>query len=215
MILTGKKQSDATIRNRSNYLFKLYRDLANGADDLGYMTQYLKVIKHTKEGNSPEGTKTKLFHILFLIDSKAGKNIDATAKKQYRAAATRARNLSMARTVENIATPEQVAMFLSVSDMRKQLTDGIDALFAEYGMDKTAKKVSADEFARWDIVSDRKNIKSFARDYQKLLMLACYILQPPLRSDWSSLEITSAAITKLAATRTGYRCSEAVRYASS
>ncbi|GMF27662.1 unnamed protein product [Phytophthora fragariaefolia] len=30
-------------------------------------------------------------------------------------------------------------------------------------------------------------------------MLACYILVPPLGSDWSSLEITSAAINKLSA----------------
>ncbi|KAE8910454.1 hypothetical protein PF005_g25124 [Phytophthora fragariae] len=99
MITTGKPLSEATIRGRAAYLFKLYRDVANGADDLLLMNQYSKVIKHAREGKSAEGGKTKLFHILYLVDSKAGKSIYATAKKQYRAAATRARNQSMKDTV--------------------------------------------------------------------------------------------------------------------
>ncbi|KAE9299838.1 hypothetical protein PF008_g23149 [Phytophthora fragariae] len=199
MITTGKPLSDATIRGHAANLFKPYRDVANGADDLLWMNQYSKVIKHAREGKSAEGGKTKLFHILYLVDSKAGKSIDATAKKQYRAAATRARNQSMKDTVENVATPEQLAMYVNLTDMTKQLEEGMTRLFAEYELPERAKKISNDDFARWDIQSDRKNIKSFARDFQKLLTLACYILQPALMSDWSTLEYTTTAINKLSA----------------
>jgi hypothetical protein len=34
MLSTGKALSEATIRARSSYLLKLYRDVGNGADDL-------------------------------------------------------------------------------------------------------------------------------------------------------------------------------------
>ncbi|KAE9340903.1 hypothetical protein PF008_g10890 [Phytophthora fragariae] len=83
--------------------------------------------------------------------------------------------------------------------MTKQLEEGMTRLFAEYEVPESAKKISNNDFARWCIPSDRKNTKSFARDFQKLLMLACYILQPALRSDWSTLEYTTAAINKLSA----------------
>jgi len=199
MITTGKPLSEATIKGRASYLFKLYRDVGNGADDLSWMNQYSKVVKHAREGKSAEGSKTKLFHILYLVDSKAGKDIDAVAKKQYRAAATRARNQSMKSTVENIATPEQIAMYLSVADMTTQLDQGMTKLFADYELPANAKKISNDDFTKWDIPSDRKNIKSFARDFQKHLMIACYVLQPALRSDWSTLEYTTMAINKLRA----------------
>jgi hypothetical protein len=197
MLTTGKPLAEATIRARSSYLFKLYRDIGNGADDLSWMNQYSKVIKHVNESKSMEARKTKLFHILSLLDSKAGKGVDATAKKQFRAAATRARNQSMTRTAENFATKDQLDMYVPLADMTKQLDEGFTRLFTEYDMPLTAKKISNDDFEKWDIPSDRKNIKSFARDLQKLLMLACYVYQPPLRSDWSTLEITSAAINKL------------------
>ncbi|GMF63120.1 unnamed protein product [Phytophthora fragariaefolia] len=173
--------------SRASYLFKLYRDLGNKADDLSWLNQYSKVIKHAHEGKSAEGSKTKLFHILYLVDSKAGKDVDAQAKKQYRAAATRARNQSMKDTAHNVATPEQIAMYVSVEDMTKQLDEAFAKMFADYEIPGDAKKISGDDYAKWDISLDRKNIKSFALDYQKLLMLACYILVPPLRSDWSSL----------------------------
>jgi len=197
MLSTGKQLSAATIKARASYLFKLYRDIGNGSDDLSYLNAYSRVIKHVNESNSLEARKTKLFHILSLVDSKAGKHVDAQAKKQFRAAATRARNQSMVRTAENYATTDQLAMYVSLSDMTKQLDEGFKTLFAEYDLPLAAKKISTDDFIKWDIKSDRKNIKSFARDLQKLLMLACYIYQPPLRSDWSSVEITSAAINRL------------------
>jgi hypothetical protein len=197
MLSTGKPLSAATIRARSSYLFKLYRDVGNGADDLSFMNAYSRIIKHVNESQSMEARKTKLFHILSLVDSKAGKGVDAVAKKQFRAAATRARNQSMARTVENVATPDQIEMYVPLTDMTRQLDEGFTKLFDAYELPLSAKKMSADYYAKWDIPSDRTNIKSFARDLQKLLMLACYIYQPPLRSDWSSLEITGAAITKL------------------
>jgi hypothetical protein len=197
MLSTGKPLSDATIRARSSYLFKLYRDIGNGVDDLSFMNAYSRVIKHVNESKSMEARKTKLFHILFLVDSKAGKGVDAQAKKQFRAAATRARNQSMSRTVENIATPDQLEMYVPLVDMTRQLDEGFTKLFDAYELPLSAKKMSADDYAKWDIPSDRKNIKSFARDLQKLLMLSCYIYQPPLRSDWSTLEITGATITRL------------------
>jgi hypothetical protein len=197
MLSTGKPLSDATIRARSSYLFKLYRDEGNGADDLSFMNAYSRIIKHVNESKSMEARKTKLFHILSLVDSKAGKTVDATAKNQFRAAATRARNHSMSRTVENIATPDQLEMYVPLADMTRQLDEGFTKLFADYELPLSAKKMSADDYAKWDIPSDRKNIKSFARDLPTLFMLACYIYHPPLRSDWSTLEITGAAITKL------------------
>ncbi|KAG7375306.1 hypothetical protein PHYPSEUDO_001960 [Phytophthora pseudosyringae] len=199
MLTAGKPLSEATIRARSSYLFKLYRDIGNEVDDLSFLNVYSRVITHVNKSKSMEARKTKLFHILSLVDSKAGKGVDAQAKKQFRAAATRARNQSMTRTAENYATQDQLAMYVPLADMTSQLDEGFKRLFEHYELPLNAKKISGDDFNKWDIPSDRKNIRSFARDLQKLMMLACYVYQPPLRSDWSTVEITSAAINRLRA----------------
>ncbi|EGZ30227.1 hypothetical protein PHYSODRAFT_323634 [Phytophthora sojae] len=108
-----------------------------------------------------EARKTYLFHVIALINTKAGKIVEADARQKFQAAAVRARNKSKKQSLDN------------------------------------AIKNSNDDFTRWDIASDRKNIQSFARDLQRAMMLACYVYQPALRSDWSTLKITSAAVNRL------------------
>ncbi|GMF28195.1 unnamed protein product [Phytophthora fragariaefolia] len=92
------------------------------------------------KANQLRGAKRSYIHILYLVDSKAGKGVDAQAKKQYRAAATRARNQSMKDTAHNVATPDQIAMYISVEDMTKQLDEVIAKLFADYEIHGDAKK---------------------------------------------------------------------------
>jgi hypothetical protein len=198
MLSTGKKLAASTIKNRVSYLFKQYRHIGDNANDLSYLNSYSKVIRHINESSqSDEGRKTYIFHVISLIGTKAGKVVSDDARQKYQKAAQRAREKSKKQSLENVATDKQQLNYVSIDGLTRQLETKIHELFAEYDMPYKAAKISDADFGKWDIESDRKNIRSFARELQRLMMLACYCYQPALRSDWSTLKITSAAVNRL------------------
>jgi len=195
MLSTGKKLAASTIKNRVSYLFKQYRHIGGNANDLSYLNSYSKVIRHINESASSDGRKTYLFHVISLIGTKAGKIVSDDARREYQSAAQRAREKSKKQSLENVATDK--LNYVSIDGLTRQLETKIHELFAEYEMNYKAAKISDADFAKWNIESDRKNIKSFARELQRCVMLASYCYQPALRSDWSTLRITSAAVNRL------------------
>ncbi|ETP00230.1 hypothetical protein F441_22349 [Phytophthora nicotianae CJ01A1] len=194
---SGKKIAATTLKNRAGFLFKQYRDIGGNADDLSYLNSYSKVIRHINENGSEEVRKTYLFHVVALLNTKAGKVVDAETRQKIIAASIRLRNKSKKQSLHNIATDKQQSNFISIYGMTGQLETYIHKLFADYDMSHKSTKISDDDFVKWNIPSDRKNIKSFARDLQRCMMLACYVYQPALRSDWPTLKITSAAVKRL------------------
>ncbi|KAG7375494.1 hypothetical protein PHYPSEUDO_001017 [Phytophthora pseudosyringae] len=198
MLSTGKKLAASTIKNRVSYLYKQYRQIGGNANDLSYLSSYSKVIRHINESSkSDEGRKTYIFHVISLIGTKAGKIVSDDARRKYQAAAQRAREKSKKQSLDNVATDKQQINYVSIDGLTRQLETKIHELFADYEMPYQATKISEADFAKWSIESDRKDIKSFARELQRCVMLACYCYQPALRSDWSTLNITSAAINRL------------------
>ncbi|KAG7375103.1 hypothetical protein PHYPSEUDO_004189, partial [Phytophthora pseudosyringae] len=198
MLSTGKKLAESTIKNRVSYLYKQYRQIGGNANDLSYLSSYSKVIRHINESSkSDEGRKTYIFHVISLIGTKAGTIVSDDARRKYQAAARRAREKSKKQSLDNIATDKQQINYVSIDGLTRQLETKIHELFADYEMPYQAAKISEADFAKWSIESDRKDIKSFARELQRCVMLACYCYQPALRSDWSTLNITSAAINRL------------------
>ncbi|KAE8887360.1 hypothetical protein PF005_g13324 [Phytophthora fragariae] len=194
---TGKKIAATTLKNRVSFLFKQYRDIGGNANDLSYLNSYSKVIRHINESKSDEARKTYLFHTLALLNTKSGKIVGDDARQKFQVAAIRAREKSKKQSLDNVATNKQQINFVSIDGLTRQLETKIHELFAEYDMSHKAAKINDADYAKWDIESDRKNIRSFARELQRLMMLACYCYQPALRSDCSTLKITSAAVNRL------------------
>lgn len=197
MLSQNSKLSALTIRNRASFLFKQYREIGDNAGDLSYINRYSEVIKHINDSaKNDEGRKTYLFHVIGLFNTDAGKVIDDDTRKKFLDAAQLARERSKKQSLENVATPKQQTNYVSIDDLTIQLESKIQQLFADYGL-KQSTKISNADFAKWDIGSDRKNIKSFARELQRCIMLACYCYQPALRSDWSTLRVSSGALKSL------------------
>jgi predicted protein tyrosine phosphatase len=198
MLSTGKKLAASTIKNRVSYLFKQYRHIGGNANDLSYLNSYSKVIRHINESSkSDERRKTYIFHVISLVGTKAGKIVSDDARQKYQSAAQRAREKSKKQSLENVATDKQHLNYVSIDGLTRQLETKIHELFAEYEMNYKDAKISDADFAKWNIESDRKNVITFARELQRCVMLAAYCYQPALRSDWSTLKITSAAVNRL------------------
>ncbi|ETL78054.1 hypothetical protein L917_21077 [Phytophthora nicotianae] len=122
---SGKKIAATTLKNRAGFLFKQYRDIGGNADDLSYLNSYSKVIRHINENGSEEVRKTYLFHVVALLNTKAGKVVDAETRQKIIAASIRLRNKSKKQSLHNIATDKQQSNFISIYGMTGQLETSV------------------------------------------------------------------------------------------
>lgn len=196
IINTGKSVSATTKKTRVYYLWKLYRDIGADSKDLSFLADYNAVIKKIRESDKPDVKKTRLFHILSILDTPSGKVVNADIKKRYRDMANKLRDQARVEAMDNTMTEKAQERYMSLDGSNTRLENAIVKLFADYELPR-GKKISDADFAKWDVQSDRKNIKTFARDLQRCMIVACYVWQPSLRSDWGTLEITGAAANRL------------------
>jgi hypothetical protein len=197
MLSNGKKLSPTTIKNRVFYIWKLYRDIGDDATDLSFLGNYAKVMKYVRESEKTDVQKTRLFHILSMLETPAGKIVSVATKKRFRTAANKLRDAARVEAMDNTMTDKDKENYISLQQANLRLEAGIIDLFNKYEMPRS-RKISDEDFNKWNIEHDRKNIKTFARELQKHVLLGVYTWQPALRSDWGTLEITSASVNRLA-----------------
>ncbi|RLN75929.1 hypothetical protein BBJ28_00015155, partial [Nothophytophthora sp. Chile5] len=171
MLRAGKPLADATITNRAYYITQLYKKIGNNARDLSFLGNAKAVIKETNSSKSIDVRKTRLFHVLSMLELPAGKVIPVAIKKSYRDMGNKLRDQARIDSLNN---------------------GSLIKLFENYKLSRNVK-MSGEDFGRLSTQSDRKNINTFARDLQRHMIVACYVWQPSLRSDWGTLEISSAA----------------------
>ncbi|RLN95777.1 hypothetical protein BBJ28_00020628 [Nothophytophthora sp. Chile5] len=196
MLRAGKPLSDATIKTRVYYIWKLYRDIGDNAKDLSFLGNSRVLIKYIRESPKVDVQKTRFFHVLSMLETPAGKVVPVAIKKSYRETANRLRDQARLESMDNIMPEKAEENYITLSEANTRLERSLIALFDSYKITRSAK-ISVGDFDRWNVVSDRKNIKTFARDLQRHILMAVYIWQPSLRSDWGTLEVSSAAANRL------------------
>ncbi|RLN69191.1 hypothetical protein BBJ28_00022768 [Nothophytophthora sp. Chile5] len=196
MMRAGKPLADATIMNRAYYIAQLYKKIGNNARDLSFLGNAKAVIKETNSSKSMDVRKTRLFHVLSMLELPAGKIVPVAIKKSYRDMANKLRDQARIDSLNNVMPEKAQGNLLSISEANTRLEGSLIKLFENYNLSRNVK-MSGEDFGRLSAQSDRKNIKTFARDLQRHMIVACYVWQPSLRSDWGTLEISSAAANRL------------------
>ncbi|RLN91209.1 hypothetical protein BBJ28_00015588 [Nothophytophthora sp. Chile5] len=196
MMRAGKPLADATIMNRAYYIAQLYKKIGNNARDLSFLGNAKAVIKETNSSKSMDVRKTRLFHVLSMLELPAGKIVPVAIKKSYRDMANKLRDQARIDSLNNVMPEKAQGNLLSISEANTRLEGSLIKLYENYNLSRNVK-MSGEDFGRLSAQSDRKNIKTFARDLQRHMIVACYVWQPSLRSDWGTLEISSAAANRL------------------
>ncbi|KAE9273760.1 hypothetical protein PR003_g29807 [Phytophthora rubi] len=92
--------------------------------------------------------------------------------------------------VENRLTDEQQERYRSLADLEGVIADAMERLFVRYGF--PLMPLTDANLNELVAMSGKKlNATRFAKEMQRIALMACYTLQPALRADWSTLRLTS------------------------
>lgn len=191
--LQPKTKSDATLKNRSAYIFLIYRLLESDAKDLSFLNNQKAVMALVMNSENVGTRKTRLFHISEICKADKSGAIKPDVKKYYAKQADQLRPLAAKHEATNVMNEKQLAAHISIASANLQLEAYLIKHFKEYGLN-TVSIVSDEDYERITTLSRHKNQYTFAKGVQECLIPALYVWQTALRNDWAMLEITRKII---------------------
>ena len=153
------------------------------SSDLNDFNNIDKVMNRVNDTSNDKTRSTRMFHVMEYL-----KEVDAKFKiikknifDQYNKIKEEYKNKQVYSEQDNILKETHKQKYDTLNNLKNILYQSIDNLNKKYNIRSMTK-------------SDFRTLKEFdlklyAKHYQNLLILACYILNPALRSDWINVII--------------------------
>jgi hypothetical protein len=179
----GSTMSPTTFSKRSSFLARA----SNGASDFGFINDTGRMLSIL---NGYDNINTRWNNLMSLVVAmKADPAVISKSTKaafdDYIKATKEARDT---RNLQNVKTDKQVERLdKPLTHYRTVVNKMFDDIDSKYDVSTTrAFKISPYSVKK---LGDR--IYQYAREFQDILTLAVYILQPALRSNWADMRLTS------------------------
>jgi hypothetical protein len=208
-ILAPTTKSASMLKTRSSYLAQLHRLLDSTTTDLSFLNDTRGVLKLIRDSTNVNTQKTRIFHVMSILRTKAASVVDKSNKDLYGKIAAKLKADGLKAYDQNIMTAKQKERYMSMSGLVNALSRSTTDLFNEYGLqvpltlenntttieERRGATITDENFARLNVENTRgPNIYTFARELQALVLLHCYVHQPALRNDYGTLHITRKVI---------------------
>jgi len=165
-----------TLNNRIAFLNKI----SNGSATIDFINDYDRIIKLLNTYDNINTRWNNLMHIQTTISRDNGKVINDKAREAYSKYIAELKEVRSEHNKNNVQTEVQKAKYTETyDDFKNKLTEAIDKLFKEYGINSA-----------FNVSTVGEKIREFAKKFQPLVMLSAYLYQEPLRSNWSSMQIS-------------------------
>lgn len=176
--------AESTIKKRVAFL-KLLSDRVEDAKDMSFLNSTKIIMKRINDTDNVETRWNRMMNIVKAIEA-APELVTDDAKSVY---SKEIEQLKLARKEiqdNNAKTPKQVVRLeTGLQQRQKELDNSIAALFEHYNLPfADIKDTSIVE------LKDNKSFIPFMKQFQDLVIMACYIYQPALRNDWGLMKIT-------------------------
>lgn len=176
-ILDGKAAA-STINSRIRYLNNLSK-IAKDPTDIRFLNDADKVLEVVKKNPNVNTQWTGLMHINAAVKADPSK-ITQKATDTYRSYIASIKDARIEKNLNNNRTEKQAAKYLPLQELKDTINNEFQKLLAQKDMTNTI-----------DIRKVRRAVGDldFVKKYQQLLIIAVYVLQPPLRNDWFALKM--------------------------
>lgn len=188
-IFSKAKQKPLTIKNRISFLKSIAIMVDPTPVDLSFLRREKIVLARVFDTDNLLTPYNRLCHIVKAIELAK----DSVSKKTLNRYTQLLRKLKPEKTAietDNRLTDEQKRRYLTLSQVKTFLEHASDELFKEYGFER--RLVTDSEIERLKAVKNRKqlNLFNFAKKFQQLAIMACYVYQPALRNNFVLMKIT-------------------------
>lgn len=180
-ILAGSA-ADSTLDKRIRYLYNLSKNYPD-IEDSTFLNDADNIIKVINKSDNVDTKWNSLWHVMALINANP-KLITEAAKNKYTNLIETLRIQRDIKHSRNYKTENQKeTLKVTLVDRQKQLDELIEELFKRYEI--PYKLIAPKDLIKFDKFK-------FAKELDRLVLIACYLYQPAVRNDWHNLEIISA-----------------------
>jgi hypothetical protein len=159
------------------------------ARDLTFLNRTRTVIKRIEDTDNLRTQYSCWCHVIALAKA-AGDVVTATARRTYGRKIERLKAAMEREPAENRQTEEQRERYRSLSDLEGVIAEAMERLFVRYEFPlQPLSDASLNQLV--GMRGKKMNATRFAKEMQRIALMACYTLQPALRADWSTLRLTS------------------------
>lgn len=179
--------AETTIRKRVAFL-NLLSDRVDGAEDMSFLNSTGIVMKRINDTDNVETRWNRIMNVFKAIEATPHL-INSKAKSVYDKEIEKLKQARIDIRNKNAKTPKQVIRLdIGLTDRQQELNDILDDFFKDYDLPLANVKANQIERLRRDDM-----LVPFVKQFQDLIIMACYIFQPALRNDWGAMKI----ITKI------------------
>jgi hypothetical protein len=177
--------AESTILKRVAFL-RLLSDRVDGSKDMSFLNSTGIIMKRINDTDNVETRWNRMMNIVKAIEV-APHLINARAKALYDKEIEKLKDARIEIRDKNAKTPKQVVRLqMGLNERQQQLDDLFDTLFNNYELPMANIKAIHIERLRRD-----DQFVPFVKQFQDLLIMACYLYQPALRNDWGEMKIVS------------------------
>lgn len=177
--------ADSTVQKRVAFL-RLLSDRVDGAKDMSFLNSTGIIMKRINDTDNVETRWNRMMNIVKAIDATPHL-INSKAKALYDKEIEKLKQARIEIRNKNAKTPKQVVRLqMGLNERQQQLDELFDTLFNDYELPMANIKAIHIERLRRD-----EHFVPFVKQFQDLLIMACYLYQPALRNDWGEMKIVS------------------------
>ena len=176
--------ADSTIAKRVAFL-RLLSNRVDGAKDMSFLNQTDIIMKRINDTDNVETRWNRMMNIVKAIEATPHL-ISDKAKALYSKEVATLKAARMEIQSKNAKTPKQVVRLATgLTQRQNELDSKIDTLFKDFNV--PFANIKASEIVR---LRDDETLIPFLKQFQDLVIMACYLYQPALRNDWGLINIT-------------------------
>jgi len=176
--------ADTTIKKRVAFLLNL-ANRVDGAKDMSFLNSTRIVMKRINDTDVVDTRWNRMMNIVKAIEASP-ELVSDEAKAIYSKEIEKLKKARIEIRENNEKTPKQVIRLKDDLKQRQaQLDSKFESFFSQYDLPIAVIKNA--DLAR---IRNDNQLVPFMKQFQDLMIMACYIYQPALRNDWGAMIIT-------------------------
>lgn len=177
--------SDSTFKKRKAFLMRI----GNGFDDFSFLNNFDAILRMLESYPNIDTRWNLLMHVIVAIKSSP-ELIEPDVVTKYDALVSNLKEARIAKADNNIKSEKQIkSLDNTLKHWQDILRDSFNKLLAEYNIQ--TNKASISPRTKKALKEDKAKLFTFAKKLQDRIIMACYLIQPAIRSNFSTMLYSS------------------------
>ena len=182
-LFEDSSEAKSTIKNRIGFLLSIAREVP-GAKDLSFLRKEKVVLARVNDSDNVGTRYGRMVHVIKAIDMVDG-CVSKKTRDRYGALIVKLKPQKQDLNDNNVMSAKQAERYMTIGQLNKIVEHAYIDLNKRYEITKLSK-------ADLKRLITAGKIFTFAKEFQEVVLMACYVFQPSVRNNWGDLHIATS-----------------------